>query len=100
SRLISFRIVVFPAPLRPTRANTTPASIASEKRSSTVRPPGRANDTSRNSIAGSGTWLATVAPEARDAQTVETGRSKRDDVESGGEQRAGRGVARGGWSQR
>ena len=60
SRLMSFRSVLLPAPLRPTSASTSPASTVRLKRSRTRTPPGRANDTSRNSIAGAGIAFATV----------------------------------------
>src|SRR4029078_2721402 len=65
SRLISFSSVDLPAPLRPTSASTWPASTVSEKPSSTLGRSGLANETSRNSIAGSGIALATVPPEAQ-----------------------------------
>ena len=51
SLLMSFRIVVLPAPLRPTSASTSPVFTASEKRSSTAAPCGVRYETATNSMA-------------------------------------------------
>src|SRR5207248_354049 len=93
SRLISFSSVLFPAPLRPTSASTSPDPTASEKLSSTRGRPGRANETSRNSMAGSGIVLATVPPEAqlmpqnmdRDPDVQRDSQQIQDDNQTSGE---------------
>src|SRR5689334_18366592 len=60
SRLTSFKSVLFPAPLRPTSANTSPRVMPREKRSRIGAPAARVNVTSRNSRAASGIRLAKV----------------------------------------
>src|SRR5213083_540287 len=81
NRFTSFSSVVLPAPLRPTSARTSPASTTRLKWSRIRGRPGRAKQTSRNSIAGTGIG-------DRDGST---GIQGSEDLEAHEERRADRG---------